>query len=312
MDFTEVARSLPQFGKSMRNLRRSRREVFSPSMHESKRRKAEGCFCGPMMKCSSQRSCGCSDSALGASGVLSDDTFGEPWGDGVDVPWIGNDNPSGDGARSLLLVQGGMCCVAVYCHLIDTKPKDGEAAPFYHKKAMHCYFQVLDCSGSIFRLELDPLKVTEAIKAGKTGEPISMISVIQNHTPEGKDVREFYDCQPCSEEGGGSSCQLVSCLLRETMTYPFAEVQPEELPKPGDGKNMNTMVMPWPISSDMTSYKVDGPNSNTFVAYVARRCGMPPLRQIRPGRFQAYGASKASDQAMKDYWERHVQWMEGR
>ncbi len=312
MDFAEIPRSMPQFGKSMRNLIRSREEVFHPRMVASRRGRGMRC-CGEAGADSVGRAaCGCGGREGPTRGILNDSISDGPWSGGNDLPWIESDGIIIDVGRPLVLVQAGFCCVAVYCYLIEDPPPKGQPAVFphsHHRNAVHCYFQGIDCTGAIFRLELDPNQVNIAMASGKADRPIHMVVMLKGEAPNPKkDIFEFSACQPCGDGLAGSSCQIIDCLLSESLNYPFGVVQPEELPKPGE--SLRDMVLP--TSAHKPAYKLTGPNSNTCVAYVARKCGLPALHQIRKGRKPAFGAKASSDYEMERYWGLRMDWMEGR
>lgn len=107
MDFAEIPRSMPQFGKSMRNLLRSREEVFHPRMVASRRGRGTRC-CGEAGADSVGRgACGCGGREGPTRGIVNESISDGPWSGGNDLPWIESDGIIIDVGRPLVLVQAG-------------------------------------------------------------------------------------------------------------------------------------------------------------------------------------------------------------
>lgn len=302
MDFAEVARSYPQFGKSTWNLRRTREEVFSTKKVEFKRSNGAGCCGGAEADSPNWSSCGCDGGQRRSRAVVPHDIFDDPWGGGNDRPWAGGRKPVLDAGAPSNCMPGAECCVDVYCYPVPD-----------HEFFLHCYFHITDCSGVTWRLELDPNQAKAAYESNKSlKSPVDMI-VVHKDAPFGQnDKFEVGECEPCPMcFPGDHSCPAAECLFREAADYPLGEALPEDFPTEKEAKRGATpQDWAFALGGPHVPYKVYGPNSNTFVAYLARRCGLPALKTHRVGRDSAPGADLAhDDRVFSRYLELREGWL---
>lgn len=304
MDLTEIPRRMPQFGRSMRNLLRPREEVFSPRKVGFKRGSETRCCGGAGADSLSGGSCGCGGREARHREFVPYDIFGEQWDGGNGRPWLGNQKPTEDGPGLLLQAQWGICCADIYC-----RPIQG------YEFLLHCYFLLTDCSGVTWLLELDPNHLTMAWKNRKEGAPMSSVDMIMLHrdfTPPAEHVHIGGKCQTCGyNEQGVLSCPYIDCLSREAVKYPYGNALTQDFPLPTDPPN----ATPESLSDqgeNYTAYKKTGPNSNTFIAYLARRCHLPPLKEFADRRLPAPGAGFIDRDLFEDYLENRLDWLRGR
>jgi hypothetical protein len=306
MDFAEVARSFPQFGKSMRNLIRSRAAVFHSQENGTRCENSDCCSDGSNSKvqCAHPRCIECAEGDVRDffdEGRLRSSFLGGPSHTLVEKVRF-----SKGGLVAAVCASEEQCCVSIYCYPVDI-PK--EFAEFGDKpRFSHCYFLVKDCEGRSWRLHLDPNQANiEPPQDHGFGEG-NLVTLTADHVPDPrKDKLEWSVCEPCVM-CGQSSCGLADCLVSEAADYPLAQVQEQE--RPLNGETILDIIL---FPGSFPTYKLLGPNSNTFVAYVARKCGLPPLKQFGSnGRLPAIGAQSAEDRHMKNYMRRHEGWLADR
>ena len=273
MEFAEVARSLPQFGKSMRNLARSRAEVFRGCRGALSRsrdmcfgfNRDEACSCAGACGCKNAvGGCGCKSSSGDwdgsklrkghrfSSGMVHMEAIAhlhdEPIQSRMTMDAVGSDD-SGDGPTA----GDGFCLAAPYCRvkiLCDHQIVVlGVVTPYYH-----CRFVLTMCNGSSATLELGSAL---GIPFGPPGTGVHL--TLDGGRPQqlvrpggvGRSPVELDQTEPC--QSCEDVCGIVLCVLAKAASYPLA-VTGNRLRKSG--------------------YDPLGPNSNTFVRYVAEMCGL--------------------------------------
>lgn len=302
MDFAEVARSYPQFGKSTWNLGRTREEVFSAKKVEFKRSNGAGCCGGAEADLPNWSSCGCDEGQRRSRAVVPHDIFDDPWGGGNDRPWAGGRKPLPDYVVPSNCMRESECCISIYCYPVDR---------IEHKLPTifsHCYFLIQDCDGSSWRLHLDPNQAKMKPPQDHGFGEGNMVTLTANFQPDpNNDKFEWSTCEPCVM-CGQSPCGVADCLVSEAIDYPLTKFQEQEYPLEGETE---LDIVAGPFTSP--TYKLLGPNSNTFIAYLARKCGLPPLKlHGSSGRLPAMGAQLAGDRDMQIYLQRHADWLEER
>lgn len=241
IELAAIPREFPQFGKSLYNLVRSRSQVFPVSEHGGEGKSGHVC----------RGKCGCGSKS--SRDLERHDR------------WLMDDEECGHESCAVPVTN---CCASIYCDM----PAIG--------RNVHCYFYMSDCESS-YMLELNPLKVAGG--AQPFGGPDSIMVLTPNaQLPKANPLVEV--CEPCVMCHGEdqSSCSLADCLLSAALAYPLAHPDPSEPPvatNVGGQVTLNPAAL-GAMAFGRPTYNAAGPNSNTFVAILARACGLPvpPLK----------------------------------
>jgi hypothetical protein len=153
--------------------------------------------------------------------------------------------------------QGEFCCIEVLCHTLRRSVnKFGLSVARRLKAFKHCWLEVANCSGYTESYEVEPV---EAPDGGIPGPKSNLVVGARGPAPRAKngDVLPInmqknddiesrgWDCWACDPVEGGCLDPVCGSLNLIADDYPWYD-----------------------------SYFVGGPNSNTFVAYMANQLGM--------------------------------------
>ena len=154
--------------------------------------------------------------------------------------------------------KGGSCCIEVLCHTLRIAVKNFRSlnAARKAKSFKHCWLEVTDCYGYTTSYEVEPEhaagrllpgpKSNLVVGAKKPAPRDDNGDVLPVARQKDDDIeRRGWDCWTCEPVAGGCLDPVCSLLGLITDHYPWYD-----------------------------SYSIAGPNSNTFVAYMAHKLGM--------------------------------------
>jgi hypothetical protein len=255
-----------------------------------------GCGTGSGERCSCGGPCGCKGESDGSCGggkppgevSLLQDYDGEIWASSVrsdlagepshtvrgprarknqvsrpvgeGVPWV---DPTSVWAHTLangvcMVGQGDWCCIEVLCHTLRKAVNNlgSLKAARRVKSFKHCWLEVTDCGGYTTSYEVEPEQAAGRFLPGPKSKLVAGAKkpaprddngdVLPVAKQKDDDIESRgWDCWTCEPVEGGCLDPVCSLLGQITDNYPWYD-----------------------------SYSFAGPNSNTFVAYMANQLGI--------------------------------------